>query len=548
MSSLHKLYLKLLFQNKGMVLLGILLAVITAFSGIALLAVSGWFISAAALAGLTAASAHAFNFFTPGALVRGLSISRTTGRYAERVASHEATLRIISTLRSNLFRMLSRRNWQEQQLNRHEFSSRLLQDIQHIEHIYLFALVPAIVSLCVVAAYMVTLWMVLPGALPIILPLLLLVTVIFPWLYSLRVQQPEQKQHKIESLLWLQCSATFSCIRTLTLSRRLPEHRQTLLQIATSADEAEYIAVKRQQQVLLLTQLVLGLMSLGTLWLAIASYSQELLTGAEVFMLLLLTLGTADVLINSCPAMANLALGIAALERLESCFQEIIPVDKRIFSQDISGGEITLQIRDLSYTYPQQEKPTLVQFNFEHHGGGWFWLQAPSGVGKSTLLHLICGELQPQMGQIQCQNLVPSQIGLQPQRIDILRASLRDNLSLHNPLTDQQIWQALTLVELSEWANNLPQKLETWLGDGEWQPSGGEAKRLGLARLILQDPQLILLDEPSAGLDSDLTQKIFTRLARYWQDRLVICSSHDLQFRKEGQPLLTLKTETDHLD
>lgn len=541
MNNLHRHYLKLLLQHKGMALLGMLLAVITAFSGIALLAVSGWFISAAALAGLSAASAHAFNFFTPGALVRGLSISRTAGRYAERIASHEATLRVISALRSELFRLISRQNWQEQQLDRHTTSSRLLQDIQHIERIYLAALVPTMVSLCVIAAYLLTLSLFLPHSLSYVIPLLLLVTVVLPWLYSLRVQHPELQQHLQQSQLWLSCSAIFSCIRTLTLARQLPRHQRQLLDTASQADEAEFLAVKRQEQILLLTQLSLGLMSLIVLGLALQAQATDALAGAEVFMLLLLTLGTADALLSGCPAIASLALGLAALRRLEACIQTTQPVDKRIFCPSEQATGFGLTISSLTYTYPQQEKPTLAEFSFQHQGPGWFWLKAPSGAGKTTLLHLLCGELQAQQGQIQCSQLRPEQIRLQPQRIDILRASLRDNLCLHQTYTDTQIWQALHLVELADWAEQLPQQLDCWLGDGEWQPSGGEAKRLGLARLILQDPQFILLDEPSAGMDSALAQEIFSRLARHWHDRLVICSSHDLQLRQADQPLLELK-------
>ena len=99
---MHKLYWRLLMEERGVLLLGLILSVITAFAGTALLAVSGWFISAAALAGLTAATAHAFNFFTPGAIVRGLSIARTAGRYGERLANHETTFRLIAKLRTQM--------------------------------------------------------------------------------------------------------------------------------------------------------------------------------------------------------------------------------------------------------------------------------------------------------------------------------------------------------------------------------------------------------------------------------------------------------------
>ncbi|MDO6749682.1 ATP-binding cassette domain-containing protein, partial [Gilvimarinus sp. 1_MG-2023] len=86
-----------------------------------------------------------------------------------------------------------------------------------------------------------------------------------------------------------------------------------------------------------------------------------------------------------------------------------------------------------------------------------------------------------------------------------------------HPHSDDDILAALALVQLDEWAMQLPQGLDTWLGDGEWQASGGECKRLGLARLVLQQPRIILLDEPGAGMDVDLAQQVFANLADHWQ-------------------------------
>ena len=117
-----------------------------------------------------------------------------------------------------------------------------------------------------------------------------------------------------------------------------------------------------------------------------------------------------------------------------------------------------------------------------------------------------------------------------PQRIDILRTTLRDNLTLNLTINEPALWRALQLVGLDHWAKRLPQGLDTWLGEGEWQPSGGERKRIGLARLILQDPKLILLDEPTAGLDSALAEKIYRELRTHWSDKIIICSSHELHF------------------
>jgi ATP-binding cassette subfamily C protein CydC len=530
MPNVKRLYLKLLLQERKMALLGIILAVLTAYSGIALLAVSGWFISAAALAGLSAVAAHAFNFFAPGAIVRGLSISRTAGRYGERLSSHEATFRIISHLRANLFRLISRMSWSEQQLNRHETSSRLLQDIQNIEAIYLSAILPAAISFLVMIAYLITLYIVLPSLLPWVIVPLLFATFVMPWLYSHRVLASETKLHQQHSQQWLSASALLSCMRTLTLFERLRDSGHFLQQQAQETDQEEATAVQRQQAVLLLTQLILIIMTVLVFWQGLLAFQHEQLDGAYAFMLLLLTLGSAEVLLSNCPALANLGLGLAALGRLQhSLIATPEQPDTRHFNHT-SSPKLSVQINHLEYSYPQQHRPVFEQFNAQIKGPGWVWLSGHSGVGKSTLLALIYGQLKAKNGTIDVNGISAEQIRLMPQRIDILRTTLRDNLTLNLTINEPALWRALQLVELDHWAKRLPQGLDTWLGEGEWQPSGGERKRIGLARLILQDPKLILLDEPTAGLDSALAEKIYRELRTHWSDKIIICSSHELHF------------------
>ena len=273
MTGLQQHYFHLLSQQRKMALLGIFLAVLTAFSGIALLAVSGWFISAAALAGLSSLAALEFNFFTPGAMVRGFSISRTLGRYGERVTSHEATFRIISHLRADLFRFIARRQWSETQLNRHESASRLLQDIQYIESIYLSALLPAAVSLAVGTGLPADadtgIW---PALLPWAVPLLLLAVVVMPWLYTRQVVKAQDNLHQQRTAQWQSSSSLLSNMRTLTLHDRLQHSGDTLTAVAQQADRQEVRAVDRQQGIILLAQASLIALMVVVFWQGFVAY------------------------------------------------------------------------------------------------------------------------------------------------------------------------------------------------------------------------------------------------------------------------------------
>ncbi|WP_221794250.1 amino acid ABC transporter ATP-binding/permease protein [Oceanobacter mangrovi] len=539
MKNLRQYYFELLSQQQRLVLFGILLAVLTAFSGIALLAVSGWFISAAALAGLSTIAAFEFNFFTPGAMVRGLSISRTLGRYGERLVTHEATFRLISRLRADLFRFIGRGRWSETQLNRHETASRLLQDIQYIESIYLSALVPTVVTAAVTLGYLLTLALVLPVALLWVLPLLLLAVVIMPLLYSRQVLDAQDRLHRLRSEQWQSSSSLLSNMRTLTLHQRLQQTGHHLTGQSAAADQQEVAAVNRQQGMLLLAQIGLIGMTVLVFWQGFVAWQAGELAGAMLFMLLLLTLGTGEVLINASPVVAAFQLGMQALERLQQLQSgQTDAEDSRVFA--VNSECQGVQLQQLDYRYPGQPKPVFERFNHQFSGPGWHWICGPSGGGKSTLMALLSGQLQANGGSINFSVVAAADVGLMPQRIDILRASLRDNLCLNHPHSDAELQAALALVELDQWAQQLPQGLDTWLGDGEWQPSGGECKRLGLARLVLRRPQIILLDEPAAGMDQALAQTVFGKLAEHWQQQLVIANTHDRQLIQPAQHELRL--------
>ncbi|WP_028294458.1 amino acid ABC transporter ATP-binding/permease protein [Oceanobacter kriegii] len=546
-NSLRSHYFRILRQQKGMALLGVFLAVVTAYAGVALLAVSGWFISAAALAGLSAVAAHQFDFFSPGAMVRGFSIARTFGRYGERLSSHEATFRVVSHLRTDLFRFISQQRWQETQLNRHDSASRLMQDIQHIESIYLSALLPAVVALATTLGFVITLWLVVPDSLVLALPLLLLAVVVMPWLYSREVLASQNQLHTQRAEQWQRSSALLSNLRTLTLHGRLQQTGQQLVDQGQQADQQEARTVNLQQSLLLLANLSLIALTVWVFWQGFLAWQAGELIAANLFMLLLLSLGTADVLITASPVLAAWQLGMKALQRLGQ--EPVKRHDQRLFGPASSRFEsdtarACVRLQAINYRYPSTSEtlnpPVFEQFSHEFKQGQWCWITGSSGRGKSTLIHLLAGELQVQRGVIELLGVDAEDIGLMPQRIDILKAPLRDNLCLHQNVSDDDIWAALAMVELDDWARQLPNGLDTWMGDGEWQPSGGETKRIGLARLILRAPAMVLLDEPAAGMDAALAARIFARLASHWHNHLVIANTHDQGLIQDGQQVLEL--------
>lgn len=521
-------YFSLLWEERSMAVIGLLLAAITAIAGIALLAVSGWFISATALAGLSIAGAHSFNYFAPGAIVRGLSITRTVGRYGERVTTHEATLRVISKLRAELFKTIASKNWQENPLNSHDTSSRLLEDIKHAEALYLSALVPGFVMLLCSLLYLFTMAIFLPNSGIWLVPLVLTSILFMPWLYLREVLAPQDKLHRERNQQWSTASSIFNNLRLLTLHQRLEKVGTALLDQASIADATEKQTSLARETVLSINQVILAILSLVVLWQGLLALSADQIEGSQLFMLLLLTLGTQEIMLNGTSALANFGLGYAALERIESLSpSHNQPKNEDKARQSVDTEEVSVKISNLSYYYPQQTSAVISQFSGTLTAPHWYWLTAPSGHGKTTLQHLITGQLMPHTGNISIHGCHAEQINSMPQKIDLLRGTVRYNLCLHQIHTDEALIEVLTLVELDDWLQQLPDGLNTWLGHGERMLSGGELKRLGIARLLLQDSRILLLDEPTAGIDQPRAARILNKLHQHWTGKLVVINSHD---------------------
>lgn len=166
--------------------------------------------------------------------------------------------------------------------------------------------------------------------------------------------------------------------------------------------------------------------------------------------------------------------------------------------QGTSLQRATLTVHDLSFRYPGSPLPLLSGIQFTVPKGSLTVLAGPSGCGKTTLLRLLAGLLTPESGQI----MRADALSYVPQEPHLYNATLFENITLFQQGYDEaSVRKALKALCLSEWAEALPQGLETLLGEGGQSLSQGQRKRLGLARALVQDRPLILLDEPTAALD-----------------------------------------------
>jgi len=161
----------------------------------------------------------------------------------------------------------------------------------------------------------------------------------------------------------------------------------------------------------------------------------------------------------------------------------------------------------------------------------------PSGAGKSSLALLLLKFIQPSRGSIHIAGTSLADIngddwragiGYLSQHTKLIAGTLRDNLLLAKPDADEStLITALKTVELEKWLASLPMGLDTWIGEDGLQLSGGQARRVALAMVVLKNASLWLLDEPTEGLDADTAQTMLTTINSITQKRTLVLITHD---------------------
>lgn len=527
-------YLALYRRHWFRLSLGIILAIVTLLASIGLLTLSGWFLAASAVAGI--AGLYSFNYMLPAAGVRGAAIFRTAGRYAERLVSHDATFRVLAHLRVFTFtKIMPLSPGGIARFRQADLLNRLVADVDTLDHLYLRVISPLVSALVVILlvtfglSFLDVKLALTLGA--IMLVLMLLLPVIF-----YRAGKPAGREltalrsdYRMQLTSWLQGQSE------LVVFGAQPRFRQQL-------NDIERRWMLRQQQQAKLTGLsqamviaAAGLTVTLMLWLAAGGISQFPQPGALIALFVFTPLAAFEALGPVAAAFQHLGQVIASAQRVSQIIDQ--PADVTFPTQGpVAAEHVSLSLQNLNFTYPGQPLPVLKNVTLDVRAGEHIALLGQTGCGKSTLLQLLTRGWDITSGTLEInghaigaydESTLRKMITVVSQRAHVFNTTLRENLRMASPdCTDEQIAEVLRQVDLHVLLEN--EGLNAWLGEGGRQLSGGEQRRIGLARALLHDAPLWLLDEPTEGLDAETEQHILALLHKHCQNKTLLLVTHRL--------------------
>ncbi|ENM6575526.1 cysteine/glutathione ABC transporter ATP-binding protein/permease CydC [Vibrio fluvialis] len=527
-------YLKLYKKHWFGLTLGMLLAFVTLCASIGLLTLSGWFLSAAAVAGLTIAR-ETFNYMLPGAFVRGFAMGRTAGRWGERVVSHNATFKLLTDLRIFFFEKLAPMiPGRLSNLRDADLLNRLVADIDAMDHVYLRLISPVTVGVLGIAALTALLcWFDMALGLTLGSVLLVLLLVWPVMFYKLGKRNgAELTQHKAEmrvaTLDWLQGYSELTIFGAESRYRDAIYAAQEKL-LANQKVNASFTGLA-SALLLLANGWTLVLM----LWLAADGVNGQA-PDPMIALVVFATMASVELLMPIAGAFQHLGQTLTSARRLNEII--LSEPDVKFPSEETRhSGQFDISFENLTFNYSGGEQPALKDVSLTIPAGNKVAIVGQTGSGKSTLIQLLCRYWDAQQGDIRIagtrlqewkESDLRAAISVVSQRVDILNGSLRDNLIMAKPTAnDNELSAMLERVGLSKLLE--APGLDAWLGDGGRQLSGGEKRRIGIARALLHNGPILLLDEPTEGLDKQTEQQIMALFKSHFENKTVIFITHRL--------------------
>ncbi|MBP0443963.1 thiol reductant ABC exporter subunit CydC [Roseomonas sp. SSH11] len=518
-------------SRRGWLLLGALVACGSALAGLALLALAGSGVARGLATGTLAAGAATL------VLMRPLILLRPLLRWGERMATHEATFRALADTRVWFFRRLAERLSAGPGLNRSgDLLGRMVGDVEALDGFYLRALVPVAAAAAVVVAIAAILGA-LSLALAAIVTLPIALALLLPLLVAPFAARAAARNAAATGALRAEAVEPLVAMEDILAANAEPRALARVEAAAQRMDRERRRLSRAGSLGAASGALLIQAALLGALAWGISGGAGGGSTGAgAVVVALFLVLAAADALGALPRAGAALALASAGARRLLEAADQPVPVPDPPASATPAGHAISM--RGVRFAWAPDRAPVFEGLDLDLPEGARIALLGPSGAGKSTLAALLLKLAAPQEGSIAVGGVdyaslsadaVRTRIACLTQEAVLFDDSIAANLRLAAPdAPDAALWDALERARIAELIRALPEGLETRCGEAGARFSGGQARRIALARALLSPASVLILDEPTAGLDAATERAFLETLDSALGGRSAILITHRL--------------------
>ncbi|WP_219988747.1 thiol reductant ABC exporter subunit CydC [Leucothrix pacifica] len=519
----------------GWMLLGTLLSLITILANISLMALSGWFIATMAMAGISGASV---NYFTPAAGIRAFAIARTASRYGERLVTHEATFRLLATLRTWFYEHLEPlapailQNYRSGDL-----LSRIRADIDALENFYLRILAPLLVA--AITSLVILLFLLQYSVLLALIELvfLMIAGIMVPLLINKLAHHASTRQVETTSELRSAVIDSTQGMSELLIYGAAEKQAERVNALSDQLlDDQKHLAKLNGG-----SASALGLCANLSMWLMLIVTIPMVTTGklapANLPMIALFALASFEAILPLPLAFQTLPGTLAAARRLFDIV-DTKPAIIEPVTPTAMPEQFDIEIDNVSLRYPNSHTNALNAISLNIPQGTHLAIVGPSGSGKSTLINALLrfwpvesGEIK--LGDINIDQFSGEELRLQfavaTQQSTLFNSTIKRNLLLaKRDASDEELEQVCKLAQIHEFIETLPEGYETWIGEAGHKLSGGQIRRLGVARALLKPASVLILDEPGEGLDSVTEQKMIQAIVDSAKGRTLILITHHL--------------------
>ncbi|MWV46458.1 thiol reductant ABC exporter subunit CydC [Paenibacillus sp. HJL G12] len=521
----------------GRFLMIIALGCLTLLTASMLMFTSGFLISKAALR-----PENILMVYVPIVLVRTFGIGRAVVHYVERLVSHDAVLRIVSLMRTRLYRILEPQAlFISSRFRTGDMLGVLSDDIQYLQDVYLRTVFPSVVAFVMYIASIVALgWFDLRFALFMALYIFILVAVL-PWVSLLITKAKSRLAKQQRSSLYIKLTDA-----VLGMSDWVISGRQAQFLAAYDADEREAERVNRQLKSWarwrqLIGQVVIGLSVITmTVWAA-REYAGGHIPATLIAAFVLVVFPIMDAFMPVSDAIEKVPSYQSSLKRLGEIEQSAgesgragVPIEE---VRQLAASDVHLKVQHASFRYDEASPWSLQDVTLDLPQGKRIAIIGRSGAGKSTLLKLIEGALVPTSGSVSLNGTDAFEIGERmPQVVSVLNQSphlfdttVANNIRLGDrEAEDEDIRRAAAQVKLDRLIESLPLGYKTPMHETGQRFSGGERQRIALARVLLQNNPVVVLDEPTVGLDPRTENDLLATILDTMKGKSLIWVTHHL--------------------